>query len=344
MPAVASHSHFVAVCGSTPKLLKRSFVLKSVTCNAVLGSFLRCAVLPYMRCCCSVRTVLTLSCSCHVAGAKLLLLYQKHDFNSPLSVGQCNRFIEYCMQQIKAGNAHEDYHEAVLTLLPSMLDANLPHPTVSTYKLATECLLASNGGGGGLPAHQLIVQLQQCIWGPMHETLGAAADTAHAYVPAFDCLGATEVIQMVLLMAQNGLPGLDSNCCLALALTTDDYHQDWMQQHFGAGFMEEVQAAADSMDYSRRVLFPSCQLPRLFIPQLDYGTQYFVLEGGIQMPWWMVPVGEAQGAHTGQGAAAKGTPQEPAEASLDAAEQGHARQLVQQWGHLDKNSSRKGRR
>ncbi len=78
----------------------------------------------------------------------------------------CNNFIRLCLQQIKAESEHADYYEAVLTLLRHMLSSGMPQPDVCTFTSASECLLASSSGV--VPDHQLLAQLQQDIWQPMH--------------------------------------------------------------------------------------------------------------------------------------------------------------------------------
>jgi len=101
-----------------------------------------------------------------LSGVALLASHHKQGYTPLLSVVDCNNFIRLCLQQIKAECEHADYYEAVLTLLRHMLSSGMPQPDVCTFTSASECLLASSSGV--VPDHQLLAQLQQDIWQPMH--------------------------------------------------------------------------------------------------------------------------------------------------------------------------------
>jgi len=176
----------------------------------------------------------------------LLAAYHKHGYPTLLSVADCNSFIRLCLHQIKTDSEDADYYEAVLTLLRHMLSSGMPQPDVATFTSASECLLASSSGE--VPDHQLLAQLQQDIWQPMHQVLGSDRSSSAAYLPAFIHFadsGASEVFPLILLMAQNGLAGLDRDCCLALAVVMENHHQEWLCEHVGTTFIEQVYAAAD---------------------------------------------------------------------------------------------------
>ncbi len=147
-------------------------------------------------------------------------------------MADCNSFIRLCLQHIKADSEHADYYEAVLTLLQHKLSSSMPQPDVATFTSASECLLASSSGV--VPNHQLLAQLQQDIWQPMHQALGSDRKILAAYLPAFNHFagsGASEAFLLILLMAQNGLPGLDADCCFALAVVMENYHREWLCEH-----------------------------------------------------------------------------------------------------------------
>lgn len=108
-----------------------------------------------------------------------------------------------------------------------MLSSGMPQPDFDTFASASECLLASSSGA--VPDHHLLAQLQQDIWQPMHQVLGSDRSSSAAYLPAFNHFadsGASEIIQLALLTAQNNLAGLDRECCLALAVVMEDHHQE----------------------------------------------------------------------------------------------------------------------
>ncbi|KAL0019551.1 hypothetical protein WJX77_012189 [Trebouxia sp. C0004] len=276
-------------------------------------------------------------------GAALLASHHKQGYPTLLSVGDCNNFIRLCLQQVQADSEHADYYEAVLTLLRHMLSSGVPQPDVCTFTSASECLLASSSGE--VPDHQLLAQLQQDIWQPMHQVLGNDRSSSAAYLPAlnhFVGCAAPEVFPLILLMAQNGLSGLDAECCFALAVVFEDHHQEWLCEHVGTDFMEQVQAAADepSAKSTQLVMFPVHELPRLRLVQLRNGSHCFDLQD-IEMPWWMLPVGEQ--LHL------RAVPQTPVisgkqtEVSSVQSKESAAEKLVREYGHLDKGSGRKRR-
>ena len=262
-----------------------------------------------------------------------------------LTTADCNAFIRDCIQRARANDGSE-CQEAALNLLHHMQHPDLPEPAVSTFALATECTLASVNEDA--PAHQLLVQLQQDIWEPLHSVAAPEADTISAYLPALNHLlnheESTEIIQMILLMAQNGLPGLDEDCCLALLLVIEDHHLDWLVEHFGADFVAQLQAA-DLTNSRTTVMFPAHDLPRLVLSRLSSGVQCFALEGK-DTPWWMMPVGQYQW----QASPSVPEPEmdhiaeDKSNASTTAPEPSAAQQLIQTYGHLDSSSAKKGRR
>ncbi len=260
-----------------------------------------------------------------------------------LSVVDCNNFFHLCLQQIEADSEHTDYYEAALTLLRHMLSSGMPQPDVATFTSASECLLASSGM---VPDHQLLAQLQQDIWQPMREVLGSDRSSSAAYLRAFNHFadsGASEVFPLILLMAQNGLPGLDVECCFALAVVMEDHHQEWLCEHVGTNFIEQVHLAADerSAKSTQVVMFPAHELPKLRIAQLRNGSNCLALQD-IEMPWWMLPVGEQ--LHLQAVPQAEVTFDKQSEASAVEKKESAAETLVREYGHLDKGSGRKGRR
>ena len=222
-----------------------------------------------------------------------------------------------------------------------MLSSGMPQPDVATFTSASECLLASSSGV--VPDHQLLAQLQQDIWQPMHQALGSDKKTLAAYLPAFNHFagsGASEAFLLILLMAQNGLPGLDADCCFALAVVMENYHREWLCEHVSTNFIEQVQAAADdhSAKSTQLVMFAAHELPKLRFAQLRNGTSCLVLQD-IEMPWWMLPVGEQLHLQAVPEAEVASGKQE--EASSVESKESAAERLVREYGHLDKSSGRK---
>ncbi len=256
-------------------------------------------------------------------------------------MADCNSFIRLCLQQLKADSEHADYCEAVLALLRHMLSSGMPQPDVYTFTSASKCLLARSSGV--VPDHQLLAQLQQDVWQPMHQVLNSNRSRSAAYLPAFIHFadsGASEVFLLLLLMAQNGLPGLDAECCFALAVVMEDHHQEWLREHVGTSFIQQVQAAADerSAKSTQVVMFPAHELPKLRIAQLRNGSSCLVLRD-IEMPWWMLPVGEQ--LHLQAVPQAEVTSHKQSEASSVESKESAAEKLVREYGHLGRGSGRK---
>ena len=274
----------------------------------------------------------------------MLASYHKQGYTPVLSVVDCNNFIRLCLQQIKAESEHADYYEAVLTLLQHMVSSSgMPQPDVATFTCALECLLASSSGR--VPDHQLLAQLQQDIWQPMHQVLSSDSSSSAAYLPAFIHFaesGASEVFLLILLMAQNGLPGLEVECCFALAVVMEDHQEEWLCEHVGTKFIEQVYAAADerSAKSTQVVMFPAHELPKLRIAQLRNGSTCLVLQD-TEMPWWMLPVGEQ--LHLQAVPQAEVTSHKQSEASAVENRETAAEKLVREYGHLGRGSGRKGR-
>ena len=184
----------------------------------------------------------------------------------------------------------------------------------------------------------------------MHQTIGRGADTLPAYTPSLYALDdAAQTVQTLLLMAQNGLPGVHQDCCVALVCNLSDDQLTWLQEHFGQSFMEQVETAAnqDQLDASSIVVqFPQHKLPQLCTFQLRSGFAVFVLQDG-HCPLWMRPAvawedpDYVQEMHLRERSVrtAQGAPSSASTApKLSAAEE-----LVQQYGHLSKHSKRRAR-
>ena len=54
-------------------------------------------------------------------------------------------------------------------------------------------------------------------------------DASVAYLPALNVFEGSEAVQIMLLMAQNGVAGLRGDCHLALDVALEDHHHDWVE-------------------------------------------------------------------------------------------------------------------
>ena len=259
-----------------------------------------------------------------------------------LTSTHCDSFVQQCIERAKTGNNLSSCQQAALMLRHHMKPPSLPIPSVRTFTLATECLLISLEEG--TPAHRLLVQLQQQVWQVMHQVLGCQAAAAAAYLPALNLFEPAEAMQVMLLLAQNGLPGLGPDCCLALALM-EPHHLEWVSETFGTAFLEQVEALADqafaaesALEPDTVVRFPARELPRLAIASLPGGGEHFTLEQG-STPWWMVPAAAWQATQVGHDTSStqKGGSTEGVGSSA-------AEKLVQEYGHLDPGPGKRGKK
>ena len=92
-----------------------------------------------------------------------------------------------------------------------------------------------------MPACQLLVQLHQQVLLKLHMQLGKGLETAKVYYAAMAAFNTTDsstnqcphtasCIQTMLLMAQNGLPGLSVQGCELLLEAVDKYSEDWVRR------------------------------------------------------------------------------------------------------------------
>ncbi|KAL3161697.1 hypothetical protein ABBQ38_008796 [Trebouxia sp. C0009 RCD-2024] len=273
-------------------------------------------------------------------GARMLTSYREEAYALPLSVSDCNTFLKLCKASEQAGGSLADSLSPALSLLHHMKQTSLPAPAVTTCTLATHCLLAQLTDG--VPAHQVLVQLQQEVWHTMHKVTEAGAHESAAYLPALSAFDGTEAVQTVLLMVQNGISGLSGDACLALVLVMENDQLAWMRQVFGLGFMDELETMAESASQSATpsesawLGFPDCPVPRLSVVQLTADTAYFEVAGGVT-PLWMVPMAAWQHGQM----SIKSVVEQLQPLSEKVAELTAAQQLAADYGHLERGSKSK---
>ena len=229
-----------------------------------------------------------------LAGAHLLIKFPDQHYAQPLSADHCESFIQECNTRIAQDNNPEDCQDAVWLLLQQMHLANLPQPSVSTFTLATQSVLEGLHQSDAIPAYHALVTLQQRVWEGMRNTLRDSDVIAAVYAPAFEhfeALGAaTETVQTMLLMSQNGVAGVDADSCLAIDCNLDDEQLVWATETFGTDFITQVKAVASRLDQAAGIAmrFPKHELPRLCVVQLRNGLAVFEVQQGIT-PLWMRP-------------------------------------------------------
>lgn len=279
------------------------------------------------------------------AGARMLRCYLKEAYDAPLSVADCDTFVKLCTASAQAGGSIADSISAALSLLHHMKQSRLPAPAVTTYTWATQCLLAQLTHG--VPAHQVLVQLQQEVWHDIQKVAGDGADVTAACLPALSVFDGTEAVQTVLLMAQNGASGLCGGSCLALVTAMEDDHVAWMRGVFGADFLDKLEMLADIestvessiQPESLWLRFPDCPLPKLSVVQPTAEIQYFEVADG-ETPLWMFPMTAWQ-----HGQVLSNSPVEQTQpSSQQITELSAAEKLAADYGHLVKGSKSKRRK
>ena len=91
----------------------------------------------------------------------MLESYHDKAHRLPLSIPDCDLFFKLCIQNEAASGSTEDSISAALSVLHHMKQTSLPSPAVSTYVMATQCVLAQLKDGA--PAHEVLMQLQQDV-------------------------------------------------------------------------------------------------------------------------------------------------------------------------------------
>lgn len=165
-----------------------------------------------------------------IVGAELMLAYPEQNYSMPLQVKACNAFLRCCF---KASSSTANKAEAAVRLMRGM-QSPLPLPDMQTFSSVTKCVHSKLHDG--VPAYQLLVQLHQQVLLKLHTQFGKAPEAAKVYYAAMaafnttdlstiQCLHTASCIQTMLLMAQNGLPGLSAQGCELLLEAVDDYSE-----------------------------------------------------------------------------------------------------------------------
>ena len=294
----------------------------------------------------------------------MLVAHHSH-YGVMSSLHTCEKVIRLCNQRIADNNISTDSQEAIWTLLQQMQSPALTKPTVNTFVLAMESVLAAHDGVDSVPLHHALVLLQQNVWSRMHQVLGSGGETLSAYAPYLTRLTdsldvAAETVQTVLLMAQNGLAGVSSAACVALAYNLndladlDDEQTQWMQDTFGAKFVHTVQAVAiatlsdvnTTKLASIAVRFPKQHLPKVSEVDLSDGTAVFALQLGCT-PFWLWSSAARQDPSFVREVQSRETQVQDSDNQPDtvpdAAQPSAAEQLVAQYGHVGKGNKKKRR-
>ena len=132
------------------------------------------------------------------SGAKMLESYHDKVYSPPLSTPECDLFLTLCVQNQTAGGSTEDSISAALSVLHHMKQTSLPFPAVSTYGMATQCVLAQLKDG--VPAHEVLMQLQQDVWQHM-PAVRAELNVPAPYLAALNVFEGSQGVQTTLLMS-----------------------------------------------------------------------------------------------------------------------------------------------
>ena len=176
----------------------------------------------------------------------------------------------------------------------------LPSPTLDTFLGVTECLLAQLHHG--VPAYHIVAQLHEAVLPKLHKKLGTWPETAPVYEIAMLAFNKADSItqerheacsiQLVLLMAQNGMEGLTSQGCECLVEAITDYNKSWVQETFRQEFISDVKGIflGDKVLKSGADVLPfvTLEVPALCSRQLPSQLAYMDFAEG-DMPDYMVP-------------------------------------------------------
>ena len=207
------------------------------------------------------------------AGAAMLIGYEEQGFLQPLTSQACNSFLDTCIAELLGTDASANAVAAMKSVVEAMQTGQLPAADAHTYSAAVHCSMEALQHGA--PSQAVLVDLYRHVLPEMHQALGRGSSTCRVYaaaVPQFALAGASaELVQLLLLMVQNEVVGLDSECSLlimdALMEDASGLMWDWLQHTLGEDFLEAMMAVSDGTT-DQLVMLPS----KADVPQLRLVT------------------------------------------------------------------------
>ena len=206
------------------------------------------------------------------AGAAMLMGYEEQGFLQPLTSQACNNFLDTCTAELGT-DASASAIAAMKSVVEAMQMGQLPAADAHTYSAAVHCRIEALQHEA--PSQTVLVDLYRHLLPEMHQALGRSSSTCRVYAVAmcqFAAAGASaEIVQLLLLMIQNEVVGLDSECSLLimdeLVKDASELMWDWLQDKLGEDFLDAMTAVSGGTT-GQLVLLPA----KADVPQLRLGT------------------------------------------------------------------------
>ena len=229
------------------------------------------------------------------AGAAMLIGYKEQGFLQPLTSQACKSFLDTCTAELLGTDASASAVAAMKSVVEAMQTGQLPAADAHTYSAAVHCSMEALQHGA--PSQAVLVDLYCHVLPGMHQALGRSSSTCGVYAAAmrqFAMAGASaELVQLLLLMIQNEVVGLDSECSLLimdeLMKDASELMWDWLQDKLGEEFLEAMTAVSGDTT-GQLVLLPSkADVPQLRVVTDASGREKLMLADELCPDWMAQP-------------------------------------------------------
>lgn len=230
------------------------------------------------------------------AGASMLIGYEEQGFLQPLTSQACNSFLDTCIAELLGTDASANAVAAMKSVVEAMQTGQLPAADAHTYSAAVRCSMEALQHEA--PSQAVMVDLYRHVLPDMHQALGRSSSTCRFYAAAmcqFAAAGASaEIVHLLLLMLQNEVVGLDSDCSFrimdALVEDASGLMWDWLQDKLGEEFLEEAMTAVSGDTTGQLVMLPSkADVPQLRVVTDASGREKLMLADELCPDWMAQP-------------------------------------------------------
>ena len=178
------------------------------------------------------------------------------------------------------------------SVVEAMQTGHLPAADAHTYSAAVHCRMEAVHHGASSQA--VLVDLYHHLLPGMHQALGRSSSTCRVYAAAVRrfamAAAAAEFVQLLLLMVEKQVVGLDSECSLLImnALVEDASRVmwDWLQDKLGEDFLEPMKAVSGDTPDQLVLLLAKADVPQLRLVADASGQEKLVL-ADEPCPDWM---------------------------------------------------------
>ena len=224
--------------------------------------------------------------------------HQDQGYAEALTTDQCNEFLQLCVADMADNVVYPEAELANTMLLTHMADTQQPAPDMTSFVLVLESMLLSisqQHEDVPVQANEVLLSLYSSFLPLLHSQFSTSADTCVVYTQTMAAFRRISdmpaAFQVFLLMAQNKVEGLTSECCEEvlelLAADSSSVFWDYVEQHCGESFLESIAAEQTNKDALVR-LPPHRSLPTLTVwTSPDGSVQRLSVDDG-PTPAWML--------------------------------------------------------